>query len=597
MTRTLASLRRQTARRVLVAVHVTAGTVAPNLPPQHSVRGARHAGRWLHLTVPAGTTLEPTAVEKLAWCLLSVPRASGVWAVAQPCGACSSQEPQGGSGRVPGALLAIRVDAAAPVNLVHLPETLAWGNEAGSIDDTVVSRPRVAVCLAQAPHSTCRPGESLTFDPGPTVTVPGGRRLLLAVPWLALGGADKFNLDAIRLLRERGWRVTIVTTLPGTDAWRQVFKEAGDEVFMLPRFVRLPDWPRLLAHLLRTRRPEALLSTNSEFTYHVLPAIRALAPDLRIADYCHMEQEGWKNGGYPRLAALSQPFLDVSLVSTEHLRDWLIRRGVSPSRLRVLHTNVDTTYWAPSVEVRREVRHALGVGEDDVLLLFAGRLDPQKQPEVLARTLGRLRARGVAFTAVVAGDGPDEERLRRELDASGAAAATRLLGAVSNEEVRRLLQASDIFFLPSQMEGLSLAIYEAMACGTCVVGAAVGGQPELVVRGTGVLVERGTPEDEVERYAAALERLIREPRRRLAMARAARARVVRHFPLEALGEQLHRVLSGGGKARLRRSRAATAVAAAHAHAAVEMTRLEGFLQALWHEREAGRAAAASGGAG
>jgi glycosyltransferase involved in cell wall biosynthesis len=201
----------------------------------------------------------------------------------------------------------------------------------------------------------------------------------------------------------------------------------------------------------------------------------------------------------------------------------------------------------------------------------------------------------VPFTALIAGDGPERARLERDLAEHAVTASTRLLGAVANDEIRRLLQATDVFFLPSSMEGLSLAIYEAMACGTCVVGAAVGGQPELVVAGTGVLIPRGTPDEEAERYAQEIERLIRHPRRRRAMARAARARVARHFPLAALGQALQRVLSGGAPTTVTRARQAQDAAVAHATAAVEMTRLESFLQTLWHEREARAALERSAG--
>ena len=77
---------------------------------------------------------------------------------------------------------------------------------------------------------------------------------------------------------------------------------------------------------------------------------------------------------------------------------------------------------------------------------------------------------------------------------------------------RDLLAAADMFFLPSEWEGIALSVYEALACGVPVVGADVGGQRELVTLECGVLIDRGTEEDEARQYATVLARLLDEPR-------------------------------------------------------------------------------------
>ena len=66
----------------------------------------------------------------------------------------------------------------------------------------------------------------------------------------------------------------------------------------------------------------------------------------------------------------------------------------------------------------------------------------------------------------------------------------------SNRRIKDLLNAADIFFLPSQMEGISVAIYEAMSMGIVSVGADVGGQSELVTETCGFLIKRDAQERE-----------------------------------------------------------------------------------------------------
>jgi glycosyltransferase involved in cell wall biosynthesis len=144
----------------------------------------------------------------------------------------------------------------------------------------------------------------------------------------------------------------------------------------------------------------------------------------------------------------------------------------------------------------------------------------------------------IDFAALVAGDGPELERLRSYVEGAALRARVRLLGAVSNERVQELMAAADVFFLPSQWEGIALSMYEAMACGLPVVGADVGGQRELVTPECGVLVARSDEETEVGHYAEALATLLRNPQRRRAMGQAGYERVRTHFRLDQMGERM-----------------------------------------------------------
>ena len=66
---------------------------------------------------------------------------------------------------------------------------------------------------------------------------PGTQRLVMIVPWLAMGGADKFNLDLLEQLSRRGWQVSIATTLSGHSPWLAEFTQSTPDVFVLPNFL------------------------------------------------------------------------------------------------------------------------------------------------------------------------------------------------------------------------------------------------------------------------------------------------------------------------------------------------------------------------
>ena len=112
---------------------------------------------------------------------------------------------------------------------------------------------------------------------------------------------------------------------------------------------------------------------------------------------------------------------------------------------------------------------------------------------------------------------------------------------------------SDILFLPSAWEGISLTVYEAMASGLAVVGAAVGGQAELVIDGTGVLIQRSTPEQEAQQYAVALKRMIDDPQMRCGVPAQRGERVEQHFSLGQMGDRMVSLFASPG-ACVRRNR-------------------------------------------
>jgi glycosyltransferase involved in cell wall biosynthesis len=413
------------------------------------------------------------------------------------------------------------------------------------------------------------------------------RRLLLVVPWLTCGGADKFNLDVLEQLTRRGWEVSVATTLNGDCLWLPHFARYTPDIFILRHFLRLVDYPRFLRYLIQSRQIETVIISNSELGYLLLPYLRAYFPGVTFCDFCHIEEEYWKNGGYPRAAVEYQELLDLNIVSSEHLKGWMVQRGAEPQRIQVCSTNIDADLWCPDLERRATVRQELGITETVPVVLYAGRVCAQKQPRVFAQTMQRLCQRGTWFVALVAGDGPDLEWLRSVVKKQGMGERVHLLGAVSNERVRELMTAAEVFFLPSQWEGIALSIYEAMACGLAVVGADVGGQRELVTPECGVLVARSDEATEIERYAEVLIGLLQNPQRRQEMGQAGRRCVSTHFRLEQMGERMAFLVNEAMRLHAAEPRPVPGLGLGRACATqvVEHLRLSAVTDWLWLERE------------
>ncbi len=419
-------------------------------------------------------------------------------------------------------------------------------------------------------------------------------RLLLIVPWLAMGGADKFNLDLLSQLVQRGWEVTFATTLSGDHPWAAEFARYTPDIFILQNFLRPADYPRFLRYLIQSRNMDAVLTSHSEFGYQLLPYLRAHFPTLPLLDFCHIEEEAWKNGGYPQMSVNYQEMLDTSLVSSEHLKGWMESRGADAASIHVCYTNIDTDDWKPDPDQGRHVRQKFDIAETTPLILFVGRLCAQKQPRVLAQTASRLSQLTAGFVLLVAGDGPDFDWLQTFVRKNKLDQQVRLLGALPNADIRDLMAASDVFFLPSQWEGIALSVYEAMACGVPVVGADVGGQSELVTPECGVLIARGEEAEEAQQYAAVLAELLRDPERRITMGQSGRQRIQGHFRIEYMADT---VLAAYQAARQERAAATTPVPGiglglACATQAVEYLRISTVTDWLWKEREQGAGQAA-----
>ena len=193
-----------------------------------------------------------------------------------------------------------------------------------------------------------------------------------------------------------------------------------------------------------------------------------------------------------------------------------------PARVVVAEPGVDLSTFTPGSVA--EARVAVGVPPDAVLLLFVGRIQPLKGPDVLVRAAGEilrrrpdLRSRlvvavlgGASGTGVRNPMGLDDLAARR-----GIADLVRFVPPVDRATLAQWYRAADVVAVPSHSESFGLVAVEAQACGTPVVAANVGGLP-TAVGSAGVLVDGHDTAD----WATALGGVALDPERRAGLARA-----------------------------------------------------------------------------
>jgi glycosyltransferase involved in cell wall biosynthesis len=203
-------------------------------------------------------------------------------------------------------------------------------------------------------------------------------------------------------------------------------------------------------------------------------------------------------------------------------------RGIAgrrhPEKLVRIHNGIPDP-GGPDPAARAVKRRELGLKEDDFAVLFAGQLEGRKGVLDLVAALSHARAKTGTVVGLIAGDGP----LRGAVEA-GSGTAARVLG--ERGDVPELLAAVDAFALPSEREGLSMALLEAMAAGVPAVVSDDPGNAEAVAE-AGLVVPIG---DRIG-LSDAIARLAADPSLRSGLGRAARERFLRSFTAERMVEQ------------------------------------------------------------
>jgi D-inositol-3-phosphate glycosyltransferase len=201
--------------------------------------------------------------------------------------------------------------------------------------------------------------------------------------------------------------------------------------------------------------------------------------------------------------------------------------GNPRGRIEIVAPGVEHAFFAPGE--RSGARNALGLPHDVPVLLFVGRIQPLKAPDVAVRALAEL-GRPDALLLVVGGasgqeGNAEEEHLRRLVDDLGLASQVRFVPPQPHHILSTYYRAADAVVVPSRSESFGLVALEASACGVPVVASGVGGLLTLVDHGeTGYLV----PDRDPALFAHYLREIVEHPGHAAALGRRGADRARRY---------------------------------------------------------------------
>lgn len=252
-------------------------------------------------------------------------------------------------------------------------------------------------------------------------------------------------------------------------------------------------------------------------------------------DIDKLKRRPWWKSYFANLNQSVDGFITISHEIDQELESL----NVDPQKRFFIPNGVDTARYVPaSEEYKQKLRAELSLPLQATIVVYAGRLVPEKRVDHLLKMWDSIRAKFFDAYLLILGDGAEESRLR-EMSISGVQFAGRVNDAAS------YFQAADIFVLPSSTEGLSNSMLEAMSCALPVLATKVGGAPDVIEHNVhGYMI----PPDDTAALQKGLETLLADKSLRLRLAAAARKRTLSDFSLDSVAERLstlyRRLLNG-----------------------------------------------------
>jgi glycosyltransferase involved in cell wall biosynthesis len=262
---------------------------------------------------------------------------------------------------------------------------------------------------------------------------------------------------------------------------------------------------------------------------HFVPPLQEILPSVRLVLHMHNEKTFRNSGGVARLVGCSQ-----------YVADWYRQRGFPADKFSVIPNGVDLDRFAPG-PTDMDLRRAHGIPDDAFVVLYVGRISPEKGVD---RLVEAFRALDVSKSHLVLvgewpqGDAKLSERVRfaATLRQSLKGIAHTVIDVVRPTEVHRYFHVGDIVVVPSRFEEpFSMVAIEAMACGVPVLAARKGGMTEYLRHGENALLfdaEAG-PVD----IANAISLLRDDRQLRINLSRAGRLLVTERFGWHAVADQ------------------------------------------------------------
>ena len=325
--------------------------------------------------------------------------------------------------------------------------------------------------------------------------------ILMIIPWMVTGGADRFNLDLIKRMDRKKFSFTIISTMPSKNEWRRQFEKYAT-IYDLTTFLEMKDWIGFINYIIKKNNIKLIFNSNSEFGYRILPYLKAKYPQIPITDFVHMEEWYMKNGGFSRDSSIMQNVIDKTFTCNENSRNIFINYFKrNESEIKTIYIGVDEKKFDPQKYNKEEIIDKINdkrLSKDKIIISYICRIAEQKRPYLMLEVVKKLAEIRENFVVVVAGEGSLLNGLKKNVKKEKLDDFFVFVGNKKNTE--EIYAISDLTLNTSIKEGLAITSYESLAMGVPVVSSDVGGQKELINKEVGVTVPCIQQEREILNY-------------------------------------------------------------------------------------------------
>lgn len=371
--------------------------------------------------------------------------------------------------------------------------------------------------------------------------------ILMIIPWMIVGGADKFNFELIKRLDKEKFNIIIITTECNVNVLRQDF-EKYSTVYDLTTFLDQKDWVSFINYIIQKEQINIIFNTNSMYGYSILPYLKAKNPNIPILDYVHMEEWYYRNGGYARSTASCQSVIDKTLVCNKNTEEVIKKHfGKKEEELKTVYIGIDEEIFNPEKYNKEELLKKYNLEKNNkTIISYICRITEQKRPFLLLEIMKKVKEKRDDILFVIAGDGNLFNKLRTEVSKAKLDENVRFLGNISSTQ--EIYKISDITINCSIKEGLALTSYESLAMGVPVISSNVGGQSELINEEVGKIVpclQNETDinnfkysEEEITPYVEAIDEVVGKLKY---YKENCRKRILQQFTLNKMTEEMTKI--------------------------------------------------------
>jgi glycosyltransferase involved in cell wall biosynthesis len=225
---------------------------------------------------------------------------------------------------------------------------------------------------------------------------------------------------------------------------------------------------------------------------------------------------------------------DCIVTPSESMKVLIKNYGIK-NRIEVIPNAIKLSSFREKNELEcLKIRKRYNLKEDEKIILFVGRVATEKSIDKIIKALGIIKKHGISKTKLlIVGNGPARDELTHLVQALGVEEEVIFCGEVNYEEIRYYYKIADVFTMASTSESFGIVTIEALASGIPVLAVRAPGAVDILTDGVDGLLT----EDNIEKFANSLEKLIREPRLREKLSEGA-LRTSQQYSIDVISDRM-----------------------------------------------------------